>query len=76
MAAHLTTYCLFQLLRETSDGYDEERSSQSASAERFASFIAEQLITLPTKLEVPASSLFFQSSEIFAILAFRAGIIF
>ncbi|KAM7536383.1 hypothetical protein Aperf_G00000085661 [Anoplocephala perfoliata] len=43
------------------DGHDEEGLALSARAERFASFVGEQLITLPTKLEVPASSLFFQS---------------
>ncbi|EUB60581.1 hypothetical protein EGR_04600 [Echinococcus granulosus] len=38
-----------------------EELSHSIGTERLALFVAEQLLTLPTKLEVPASTLFFQS---------------
>ncbi|KAL5106397.1 hypothetical protein TcWFU_008675 [Taenia crassiceps] len=40
---------------------ESEEFSQSVGAVRLASFVAEQLVTLPIKLEVPISTLFFKS---------------
>ncbi|VDK37166.1 unnamed protein product [Taenia asiatica] len=58
-------YKSLELSRSALDGEAalevSEESSQSIGAERLASFVAEQLITLPVKLEVPVSTLFFKS---------------
>ncbi|KAL5961340.1 hypothetical protein TSMEX_010927 [Taenia solium] len=58
-------YKSLELSRSALDGEAafevSEKSSQSIGAERLASFVAEQLITLPVKLEVPVSTLFFKS---------------
>ncbi|VDO04294.1 unnamed protein product [Rodentolepis nana] len=44
----------------TPENSEDERLSQSGG-EKFALLVAEQFISLPTKLEVPASTLFYQS---------------
>nr|CDS25329.1 conserved hypothetical protein [Hymenolepis microstoma] len=44
----------------TTENSEDERLSQSGG-ERLALFVAEQFASLPTKLEVPASTLFYQS---------------
>uniref|UniRef100_A0A0R3SQK4 Protein dopey-2 n=1 Tax=Hymenolepis diminuta TaxID=6216 RepID=A0A0R3SQK4_HYMDI len=46
----------------TSENSEEERLSLSQiGGKKFALFIAEQFVSLPSKLEVPASTLFYQS---------------
>lgn len=49
---------------DVSDNLSEEMLTQSFNSERLAQFISEQFVSLPAKLEVPASTLFYQCGRV------------